>query len=35
MICFSMFDAVNLSLKENNRLILFSWFGALQLSTGV
>ena len=29
MICFSMFDIVNLLLKKNKRLILFSWFGVL------
>ena len=29
MICFSMFDLVNLLLKKNKHLILFSWFGVL------
>ena len=33
--CFSMFDIVNLLLKKNKRLILFSWFGVLWLSAGV
>ena len=35
MICFSMFDIVNLLLKKNKRLILFSWFGVVWLSAGV
>ena len=34
MICFSMFDIVNLLLKKNKRLILFSWF-ALPLIAGL
>ena len=35
MICFSMFDIVNVLLKKNKCLILFSWFRVLWLLVGV
>ena len=35
MICFSVFDIVNLLLKKNKHLILFSGFGVLWLTAGV